>query len=55
MIWLFANPLFFSPVSKLNRPHTGRMIKEISCWRERRRKRAGEEPSHTKARKPGLL
>jgi hypothetical protein len=50
MIWLHPPPPH--PVSKINRRHTGRLIKRDNLLTG---EGVGEEPNHTTARKPGPL
>jgi hypothetical protein len=55
MIWLHAHPLPPSPVSKLDRRHTGRLRKRDNVLSSQGEKAVGEESNHTTARKPGTI
>jgi hypothetical protein len=52
MTWLLSPPLPPSPVSKLDRRHSGRLRKRDNMQAGEGR---GKEPNHTTARKPGPL
>jgi hypothetical protein len=57
MIWLLPLPLPLSPVSKLDRQHTGRLRKRdnLLMGEEEGKGGVGEELNHTTARNPGPL